>query len=591
VKTHFSHPLPFGAELTTAGHTRFRLWAPAQSRVLLEIDGLAALPMRRDGDGVFTAEASCGAGATYRYRLESGVAVPDPASRAQVGDVHGKSIVVDPRHYHWQRPDWRGRPWEEAVIYEVHVGALGGFAGVARQLPALRDLGVTAIELMPIGAFPGQRNWGYDGVLPYAPASCYGSPDSLKALIDSAHRLDVMVFLDVVYNHFGPDGNYLHLYSPEFFRDDVQTPWGSAIDFRRDAVRDYFIHNALYWLMEYRFDGLRFDAVHAIDDATFLEELAARVRATVEPGRHVHLVLENEHNDSRLLVDDFTAQWNDDGHNALHVLLTGETDAYYANYAQQPAQLLARVLAEGFAYQGEPSPGHGGQPRGTPSGHLAPDAFVLFLQNHDQIGNRALGERLTLLADPAALAAAIAVQLLCPQIPLLFMGEDWGSTAPFLFFTDFHGALADAVRRGRRKEFAAFAAFANPSARERIPDPNADSTFARSIPDFVEAGTGEHAAYRQLYQRLLKLRHEYLVPRLKGTTSLGAEAVGAAAVTAAWQLGDGYRLRLAANFGDDACAITAVAGELLHESVAGAGASAASGRLTAKACSVFLEAA
>ncbi len=368
------------------------------------------------------------------------------------------------------------------MLYELHVGALGGYAGVMERLPALAELGVSAIELMPLNDFPGARNWGYDGVLPYAPDSAYGRPEQLKALIDAAHGLGLMVMLDVVYNHFGPDGNYLHQYAKPFFLEGTHTPWGPAIDFERLEVREFFCDNALYWLNEYRFDGLRFDAVHAIDNDAWLREVADHVRAKVQHGRHVHLVLENERNTANLLDTHFTAQWNDDAHNALHVLLTGETEGYYRAYAQEPIRLLARVLSSGFAYQGEASPTHDGKPRGEASGHLRPTSFVMFLQNHDQIGNRAFGERLRSLCSADALRAATGLLLLSPQIPLLFMDEEYGSEQPFLFFTDYTGDLADAVREGRRREFARFSAFADEKRRATIPDPNDPRTLAASAP-------------------------------------------------------------------------------------------------------------
>jgi maltooligosyltrehalose trehalohydrolase len=403
--------LPFGANLIGHDRTQFRIWAPAQRTMSVAVEGAAPLPMSRSDDGWFEAEANCGAGARYRYILPDDATVPDPAARAQHGDVRGASIVVDPLSYRWRHPDWRGRPWHEAVLYEAHAGLLGGFAGVARELPRLAALGGTAVELMPVAEFPGGRNWGYDGALLFAPESSYGSPDDLRALIDAAHGHGLMMFLDVVYNHFGPEGNYLARYAPAMFRDDVATPWGPALNFRRREVRRFFTENALYWLLEYRFDGLRFDAVHAIADAGWLDEMAAEVRKSVEPGRHVHLVLENDDNSAAHLARGFDAQWNDDSHHVLHVLLTGESEGYYEDYADRPAERLARCLKEGFIYQGEPSAYRGGKSRGTASADLPPTAFVLFLQNHDQIGNRAFGERLTQLAHPQALEAAIA--LLC----------------------------------------------------------------------------------------------------------------------------------------------------------------------------------
>jgi maltooligosyltrehalose trehalohydrolase len=562
----------WGATPVAADRTRFRLWAPDRTELKLEIDGGEAIAMTRDADGWFSAEAPVGAGARYRFRLDAELAVPDPASRAQDGGVHGWSVVVDPGAYRWTSNDWRGRPWEEAVIEEVHVGVLGGFAGVAERLPALAELGVTAIELMPVNAFGGTRNWGYDGVLPYAPAEAYGSPEDLKALVDRAHALGLMVFLDVVYNHFGPDGNYLGAYAKDFFHTDVDTPWGGAVAVDAEPVHRFFVDNARMWLEEYRIDGLRFDAVHAIGNPGFLDAMAAELRDAVGPDRHVHLVLENEENDAaRLGNGRYDAQWNDDFHNVLHVLLTGESSAYYQDFADRPAERLARCLAEGFIYQGEGSPNHDGKPRGSKSGHLPTTAFVSFLQNHDQVGNRAMGERLTLLADADKLRAATALLLLGPQIPLLFMGDSEGSRAPFLFFTDFHDELADAVREGRRKEFAKFAAFADPEARERIPDPNARSTFDQSRPEPAP----DASEWRALYAELLALRHAQIVPRLKGTTSMGAEAVGEAAVVARWKMGDGKTLTIALNLGDEAVAFPAQGEPLFARGEPGARASVA----------------
>jgi maltooligosyltrehalose trehalohydrolase len=541
-----------GAQLIADNRTRFRLWAPNRRDISVEIDGMPPVAMSRQQDGWFEAEANCGRGARYRYRVSDNLAVPDPASRAQAGDVHDASIVCDAQSYQWKNADWRGRPWHETVLYELHVGALGGFDGVARQLPALAELGITAIELMPVADFPGPRNWGYDGVLPYAPDSAYGTPDQLKALVDAAHGLGIMVFLDVVYNHFGPDGNYLGAYASSFFRDDIKTPWGQAIDFRKRQVRDFFTENAIYWLQEFRFDGLRFDAVHAISEKDWLAEMAERVRAATPPRRHVHLVLENDDNTASLLErtpkGGFDAQWNDDMHHALHVLLTGEREGYYAGYINQAEEKLARGLTEGFIYQGEASLFPGGPLRGEPSAHLPPTAFVLFLQNHDQIGNRAFGERLTTLAHPLALRAASALLLLSPHVPMLFMGEEYGASQPFLYFTShLTPELADAVRNGRREEFARFKAFSDPSLRERIPDPNAEQTFLDSIPRAEGEAAG---AWRDWVKALLTIRREQLVPRLQGAKALDAQIIGPSAVKARWSMGDGTVLMIACNLGD-----------------------------------------
>ncbi|PLV16460.1 malto-oligosyltrehalose trehalohydrolase [Pseudomonas guariconensis] len=533
-----------GAHLLDATSARFALWAPDARSVSLQLEQQPAVELLPEADGWFTGLAPCQAGDRYRYRIDDTLQVPDPASRYQPEGVQGPSQVVDTASYPWRHP-WQGRPWHEAVIQELHVGLLGGYSGVMRELPRLAEIGITAIELMPLGAFPGTRNWGYDGVLPFAPQHTYGSPTELCRLIDEAHGHGLMVLLDVVYNHFGPDGNYLHQYASTFFREDRQTPWGAAIDFRRPQVREFFIQNALMWLCDYRFDGLRLDAVHAIDQPDFLIELAQRVRAAVAPGRQVWLVLENEHNQASLLEQGFDAQWNDDGHNALHVLLTGETEGYYADYKDRPIEKLARSLSEGFVFQGQAN--RHGTPRGEPSGHLAPSAFVLFLQNHDQIGNRAMGERLTRLCPPPALRAATGLLLLAPMIPLLFMGDEEGSRRPFLFFTDHHDELADAVREGRRAEFAHFAAFADPAQRERIPDPNAQATFDASQLAAQEVVAGWHG----LYQRLLTLRRLHLTPRLPGSRALGATVLGERALTARWRLGDGSQLRIDLNLASE----------------------------------------
>lgn len=573
-------PEPAGARLIGEGRTRFRLWAPQAGEVRLQIEGGETSTMSPAGDGWLQAEAPVGAGTAYRFELADGTTVPDPASRWQKNGVHGWSVVTDPDSYSW-RTEWRGRPWREAVIYEAHCGVLGGYRGLQARLPDLARIGFTAIELMPIAAFSGERNWGYDGVLPFAPAAAYGSPDELKTLVDEAHALGLMVLLDVVYNHFGPDGNYLSAYAADFFHESRQTPWGGAIAFDREPVARFFIDNARYWIEEFRLDGLRLDAVHAIGDDAFLDRLAGEVRSSV-PDRLVHLVLENERNDpDRLAPQRFDAQWNDDFHNVLHVLLTGETDAYYEDFADGPTEKLARCLAEGFIFQGQPSSHGEGAARGAPSGHLAATAFVSFLQNHDQVGNRALGERLTTLVDPDRLKAAVALQLLCPQIPLVFMGEEVGSTTPFLFFTDFHDDLATAVRQGRRREFARFAAFADPEARERIPDPNALDTFERSRP---QAGP-DADAWRTFYTDLLTLRRTH-VSSAASARPAGAEVLGSGAVLARWALEGQGRLTLAVNLGSEP---VAAGGAPNADALFSVGPDFAEGRLQPASCVAWLE--
>jgi maltooligosyltrehalose trehalohydrolase len=532
--------MPFGAAVLAAGGVRFRLWAPAAKSVDVVIGGRAKA-MRSQADGWYElVDPDARAGTLYQYRVNGSQLVPDPASRFQPRDVDGPSEVIDPRKYPWKDAGWKSRPWREAVIYELHVGTFtpeGTYRAAISKLAHLAEHGVTAIELMPLADFAGRRNWGYDGVLPYAPDSAYGRPEDLEALVEAAHGAGLMVFLDVVYNHFGPKGNYLSLYSPDFFTERHKTPWGAAINFAHPVVRQYFIHNVLYWLEEYHFDGLRFDAVHAIYDDSprhILDEIRAAVPRTK------HLVLENDANQARFVgPGKYNAQWNDDSHHAYHVLATAETDGYYVAYADQPARHLARCLAEGFAYQGEVSP-FSKEPRGERSSDLPASCFVDFLQNHDQIGNRAFGERLSTLADAPRVRALSAIQLLAPAPPLIFMGEEWGCRQPFLFFCDFSGDLGEAVRKGRREEFARFAAFRDPAVREKIPDPLAESTFQTCVLDWSKA---DHV-WLTHYKNLLSLRQQYVVPLDCGPGRY--HMLGERAFEVTW---DG-KLRLIANCGD-----------------------------------------
>jgi maltooligosyltrehalose trehalohydrolase len=556
--TTYRFGLSHGATLVGPHRTRFQLWAPDSATVGLEIDGRASQLMQAEAGGWHRLEADCGAGTRYRYRISPDLAVPDPASRAQAEDVHGPSIVVDPAAYAWRSDAWRGRPWREAILYELHPGALGGFRGIMEHLPRLKDLGVTAVELMPIADFFGAHNWGYDGVLPFAPDSAYGTPHDLKALVDRAHELDLMMFQDVVYNHFGPEGNYLHAYASSFFREDLHTPWGAAIDFRNPVVRRFFIENALYWLEEYRFDGLRLDAVHAIPERDWLVELADTVHKTITD-RRVHLVLENDDNDAGLLEGAFTAQWNDDAHHAAHVLVTGESGGYYSDYAENPAKALARCLEQGFAFQGDASAYRDGAKRGSPSAHLSPLNFVFFLQNHDQIGNRAFGDRLAAIADPDALKVGLALLLLAPQIPLLFMGEEVGAREPFLYFANYEGELAEAVKTGRRKEFGKFPEFSTEEAQRRIPDPNKLDTFRKSRVDFA-ATDDWSSGWLDFVRNLIALRREVIVPKLEGVRAAGAQALNPHALQARWILGDHSALILAANFGAEPVRLPPVPG-------------------------------
>jgi maltooligosyltrehalose trehalohydrolase len=562
--------MPFGAEFDRDGDTRFRLWAPSASSVELEFVGERAgshgFPAPSSSDGWYEwIRHDAPAGTRYRFRIDGELAVPDPASRFNPQDIHGPSEVVDPCTYEWQDANWSGRPWSEAVVYELHVGAFtptGTFAAVEPRLDELAGLGITAIELMPIADFPGRRNWGYDGVLPFAPDSRYGTPETLKHLVEAAHARGLMMVLDVVYNHFGPEGAYLHRYARDFFTDRHQTPWGAAINFDGPGsatVRDFFCHNALYWLEEFHFDGLRIDAVHAIRDDSprhFVAELCERVRAELSVERQVHLVLENHQNEARFLVRDApsrprqaTAQWNDDIHHALHTRLTGERDGYYAVYAEGAVEFLGRCLAEGFAFQGEPYAFEDGRPRGEPSTQLPAEAFVAFLQNHDQIGNRAFGERIGQLVPREPLHAALSLVLLAPSPPMLFMGEEYAASQPFLFFCDFDAELAAAVRDGRRREFARFARFADPVARARIPDPGAASTFAASRLRWSERRRAQHRETLQLVRRLLRIRHRHIVPTIAALEAGAARysVVKERGLQVVWPIRDGGELEVRAN--------------------------------------------
>jgi malto-oligosyltrehalose trehalohydrolase len=551
-----SHVLPQGAELHEGG-VRFRLWAPSQTHIGIVIDDREPVAMAHQPEGWFEL-VTVGAhpGSRYCYVLQDGLQVPDPAARFQPEDVHGPSEVIDPAAYDWKDADWRGRPWDEAVVYELHIGTFtpeGTFRAAIGKLDYLADLGITAIEIMPVADFPGRRNWGYDGVLLYAPDSAYGRPEDLKALIDAAHERGIMVLLDVVYNHFGPDGNYLPVYAPTFFTERHHTPWGPAVNYdgkHSRPVRDFVIQNALYWLEEYHFDGLRFDAVHAIIDDSkphLLVELADTVRQTITD-RPIHLILENEENGAHRLEREapgkpchYTAQWNDDVHHVLHVAATGESAGYYGQYRGR-TDLLGRALTEGFAFQGEHME-YSGKTRGEPSGHLPPAAFVAFAQNHDQVGNRAFGERLAAIAPAEAVRAVSAVTLLLPQTPMIFMGEEMGATTPFPFFADFDGELADKVREGRREEFAKFPEFQDPEKRDHIPDPLADSTFdSAKLPwDSLDQNTLDW------FRHILAVRRAEVVPLIPAITRGGTyEELGESAVSVVWQAGT-RRLRLLAN--------------------------------------------
>lgn len=561
------HEMPFGAEVREDGAVRFRLYAPACEQVYLALGGRERhLRMEAQGDGwheCVTGEA--GPGTRYRFVLPDGLHVADPASRYQPEDVSGPSEVVDPAAYVWSDGEWTGRSWHEVVLYELHVGAFtaeGTFQAAIGKLDYLRELGVTAVEIMPVGDFAGNRGWGYDGVLWWAPDASYGRPEDLKALVAAAHERGIAVLLDVVYNHFGPEGNYIQRYFPELLTDHHTTSWGAAVNYDdrgSEVVREMAIHNALYWIEEFHMDGLRLDAVHAIvDDSAkhLLCELAERVHA-LNTERPIHLILENEKNEAFRLTRDaegrpehYTAQWNDDVHHVLHVAATHESAGYYADYKDNTT-LLGRALAEGFAYQGQATVGTGEQ-RGEVSRHLPPSAFVSFIQNHDQIGNRAYGERISDITDPQALNALVAVYLLLPQIPMIFMGEEWHASTPFPYFCDFHGELGDKVRQGRRDEFKSFPEFHDPAKRDTIPDPLAWTTFTSAKLRWEERFYSRHDHCLAQHRQLIAVRHREIVPLLEQITGNAGsfEVVGPGAVVVRWTVNDGRELHLYANLCD-----------------------------------------
>jgi maltooligosyltrehalose trehalohydrolase len=551
----------FGPLISEHGVT-FRLWAPAarEAKLLLEAPEADELAMNRHDDWFEVHAPDAHAGTRYRFRIDGELTIADPVSHFQPDDIAGPSEVIDHGIYEWHTGDWKGLPWEQAVFVETHVGTFtpeGTFRAMIERLDHLADTGITALELMPVADFPGRWNWGYDGVLPFAPDSAYGGPEDLKAVVDAAHARGIMMFLDVVYNHFGPEGNYLGRLAPKFFSDDHHTPWGVAIDYRVPEVRAYVIENVLHWLRDYRIDGLRLDAVHAIvepGEPHILTELAQAVNdLAAETGRQIHLVLENDDNAAQFLApgpqaDDgfYRAQWNDDYHHAWHVLLTAERAGYYRDY-QDSAAHVARSLAEGFVYQGEASAHRGGRARGEPSGRLPRMDFVNFVQNHDQIGNRPMGERLSGLARPQALQAVLTVLMLQPGPPLMFMGDEWGATEPFPYFCDFAGDLADAVRAGRKREFAEAYALHG----DEIPDPLAAETRALATLDWAARERPGHAARLDLTRRLLAARRRHIVPLLPAMIGPGEAGFDGGLLHARWRAGDRL-LMLLANLSDAA---------------------------------------
>ena len=507
--------IPPGATVSADG-VEYCVWAPDHRQLSVRVErpegASELLPLEHRDDGYFFGHDERGRpGDRYWFVTADGQAKPDPASRFQPAGVHGPSECIDPQRYVWRTPPQRAR-WTGGAVYEVHVGAFtpeGTFRAAISRLDHLRDLGVAAIELMPVADFPGRWNWGYDGVALYAPAHAYGRPDDLRALVDAAHERGLGVILDVVYNHLGPDGNCLPHYGAEYFHPTRLTPWGKAFNFdgaRSRPVRDLFVGNAIYWLEEFRIDGLRLDAVHAIEDQS-PRHLTAEIAAAVH-ARGGFVITEDERN----LASPFRgseagridAVWADDFHHQMRVALTGTREGYFASYTGTPSA-LAQTLREGWFYTGQPYPSGGGRARGEEAADLPPACFVHCIENHDQIGNRALGERLEQLVSPAAFRAASALLCLSPYTPLLFMGQEWAASTPFLFFTDHAGALGRDVTEGRRREFAD-----HWTAADNVPDPQVEETFRASKLRWPELEQRAHAAILKLYQECLRQRNAWL---------------------------------------------------------------------------------
>ena len=553
------YTLPIGAQPDRLG-TRFRVWAANVPRVeLLIYDGdavSAQYEMQPQGDGYFEAYlAGMGAGTRYAYSLDGGDPRPDPASRFQPDGVHGPSQVVDPAAFTWTDEQWRGIPLEEAIFYEVHIGTAtpeGTFDSLINRLDDIVSLGVTAIEIMPIADFPGNRNWGYDGVSLFAPANAYGGPEALRRLVNAAHARGLAVVLDIVYNHLGPDGNYLQQFSTQYFTSHHKTPWGDALNFDTEGsqqVRDFFAADACYWANEYHLDGFRLDATHAIkDDSTphILAEIVSRVRESLPNDRHFLFVAEDERNEPKLVRPvsaggyGLDAVWADDFHHEVRVALTGENEGYYADFSGSMAD-LAYTLQHGWFFTGQQS--HVlGHPRGAPADDVPPMRFVHCIQNHDQIGNRALGERLNHDIEPDAYRAASALLLLSPYTPLLFQGQEWAASTPFLYFTDHNPELGKLVTEGRRSEFAKFSAFSG----EQVPDPQATKTFEDSKLRWQERGEPAHNTIQLLYRDLLALRRSEPALQERRRGSFAVEPLGETAL-ALRRTGDDQTLLLIVN--------------------------------------------
>ncbi|BAF59767.1 1,4-alpha-glucan branching enzyme [Pelotomaculum thermopropionicum SI] len=507
-----------GATYLGDGFCFFRVWAPRSEKVAVHLltPQERLIPLQRAERGYHCGKAAgVEPGSLYYYLLDGKKERPDPASRYQPEGVHGPSQVLGRCNFAWTDHGWRGLSLKELIFYEIHVGTFtpqGTFDAIIPRLESIRELGATAIELMPVAQFPGRRNWGYDGVYPFAVQNSYGGPDGLKRLADACHRHGLALFLDVVYNHLGPEGNYLRDFGP-YFTDRYRTPWGEAVNFDgpgSNEVRQFFIENALYWLTEYHLDGLRLDAVHAITDKSalpFLEELADAVhRQANELGRRIYLIAESDLNDPRLIWPrergglGLDGQWSDDFHHALHSLLTGEKNGYYQDFGT--VEHLAGAFREGYVYTGQYS-AYRQRRHGKTPGPAGACRFVVFIQNHDQVGNRAGGERLSSLVDFDRLKLAAGTLLLSPFLPLIFMGEEYAETSPFLYFTSHSDPeLANSLHEWRKKEFAAF------RWSVQVPDPQDETTFLRSCLHYELHREGRHSVLRDFYRELIRLRRE-----------------------------------------------------------------------------------
>ncbi|MGH7331779.1 MAG: malto-oligosyltrehalose trehalohydrolase [Candidatus Rokuibacteriota bacterium] len=546
-----------GASLKTA-ETEFRVWAPHCRSVEVLLDRRAPVPLQAAADGLFEGVLpDAHAGSTYWYRLDGARDRPDPLSRYQPMGVHGPSMVVDPRDFAWTDQAFRGHALDALVIYELHVGTfteLGTFEAVIPHLAALVDLGVSAVELMPVAEFPGGRDWGYDGVHLFAPQSTYGGPRGLRRLVDACHAAGLSLILDVVYNHLGPEGNYLAEFGP-YFTDRHPTPWGPGVNVDGpDAagVRRHLVDNARYWVREFHVDGLRLDAIHAITDTSALHILTELARAAREEamtlGRPLHVIAESHDNDRRLVLPaaggglGLDAVWSDDFHHALHARLTGERVGYYADYPG--GRGLERAIAAGFVYQGESSV-YWGRNRGTPSSDLPGERFVISIQNHDQVGNRPGSERLPALVHREAVKAAVAILCATPAIPLLFMGEEYGETSPFPFFASFLDPhLSEAVHRGRQRELDRF------GGTGRVADPSAPATFARARLNHALVVRPGHRELREYYRAWLTLRGAH--PALGACRKQATDAeIADDVLLVNRQAATGERVVLAANLADE----------------------------------------